>query len=769
MRHSILFGEAVNKSGGASARKILDSNFLARDGLKTTAEYLFHLLRDFDLTPGQDEVVIHLGNFLDSNSHDVFLLKGHAGTGKTFLIHALVKLLQAQRRTYALSAPTGRAAKVIQEKTQADASTIHGMIYDFDKIDEHKTEGVEGSETYKLIVRMSVNDAPADTVFITDEASLISDQYSEAEFFQFGSGHVLRDLMYFVNFDNNEHRKKLILIGDDAQLPPVGMTFSPALSKGYLVENFGVRVFEYELSDVVRQKADSGILRNVQPLRESLKRGVFNKLAFDTKLADVDRVSIEQVVSTFLEASGNRVNNSSVVITRSNAEAGMFNRSIRERLFLNQPEAAPGDKLMVVKNTKVSGIRIANGDFAFVRSISDDRKVRRVTLRRKNEKTAAVEEVPVELSFREAELGLRLVDGSAVFVTTNILENLLYEDRPQLSSDENKALYVDCCQRYAKLRKDPHAFRQALMNDPFFNALRVKFGYAITCHKAQGSEWDTAIVSCNSLGNPLAADNFRWLYTACTRAKSQLFLLDPPRIEVGSGIKPAGVAPGLLGAPKNSANLATPAQKRLPTAVFEVNVPVPSDLATLVDFREVIRRRVEALLRGAAIEIEGIEHNQYQEAYFFRHGESQARINICYNGKLKITRVIAAQSSGLTELLMAELSVMVGESCAAPPASNPGGAPSNGVQGANFTHQFLEEFDHKLSNLLHARAIEIVGLEQKQWFQRYSFQRNGEHASVDIYYNGKHVFTKCQPVGHVREPSVLLRDLIEILTVEMST
>ncbi|MEZ5721682.1 MAG: hypothetical protein R3D59_08440 [Paracoccaceae bacterium] len=242
---------------------------------------------------------------------------------------------------------------------------------------------------------------------------------------------MLRDLMHFVNFDNNKHRKKLILIGDDAQLPPVGMSFSPALSIDYLAENFGVRVFDYELTDVVRQKTDSGILRNVQPLRESLKSGVFNKLAFDAEPPDVDRIKMDQVVSTFLEASDNRVNNTSVVITRSNAEAGMFNRSIRERLFLGHPEAAAGDKLMVVKNTKVEGIRIANWDFAFVRSISDNRKVRRVTLRRKNEVTGAVEEILVELSFREAELGLRLIDGSAVFVTTNILENLLYEDRPQ--------------------------------------------------------------------------------------------------------------------------------------------------------------------------------------------------------------------------------------------------------------------------------------------------------------------------------------------------
>lgn len=766
---SLAFRKSVVHNNGAPARTHMDTNFPASEGSTNTVEYLFYLLRDFDLTPGQAEVVLHLGNFLDSDTHDVFLLKGHAGTGKTFLIDALIKLLKAQRRAHALSAPTGRAAKVIQEKTHADAQTIHGMIYDFDKIEEHKTEGVEGSETYKLIVSLSANNAPADTVFITDEASLISDQYSEAEFFQFGSGYVLRDLMHFVNFDNNKHRKKLILIGDDAQLPPVGMSFSPALSADYLVKNFGVRVFEYELSDVVRQKADSGILKNVRPLRESLKNGVFNKLAFDTEPADVDRISLDQVVSTFLEASGNRVNSASVVITKSNAEAGMFNRSIRERLFLGQPEAASGDKLMVVKNAKVAGIRIANGDFAIIRSISDDRKVRWVTLRRKNEETGVVEEIPVELSFREAELGLRLTDGSAIFITTHILENLLYEDRAQLSSDESKALYVDFCQRYSDLRKDPQAFRQALMDDPFFNALRVKFGYAITCHKAQGSEWDTAIVSCTSFGNPLAADNFRWLYTACTRAKLRLFLLDPPRIEVGSGIKSAGLAPGLVGVPAYPGTIeATEAARRL--AAAEPESPISSDPVrpAPVDFREVIRQRTEVLLAGAGIEIEGIDHNQYQEAYFLCRGESQTRINICYNGKLKITRVIAAQSDEMTDLVIAKLSHMVGESCAVLPTSKPADVAAGGAQEPSFAHPFLEAFHYKLSSRMQVHSIDVAALEQKQWFQRYSFQRLGENAAVDIYYNGKHVFTKCQPVGHVHQPSALLRDVIEILTVEMS-
>lgn len=742
---------------------------MSQTASSSSAAHLFEILRDFDLTAGQSDVVIQLGNFLDGDDHDVFLLKGHAGTGKTFLIDALIKLLDAQRRVAVLSAPTGRAARVIQEKTGAGATTIHGMIYDFDKIEEQKAEGVEGSETYKLIVSLSVNDAPADAVFITDEASLVSDQYSEAEFFQCGSGYVLRDLMHFINFDNNTHRKKLILIGDDAQLPPVGMSFSPALSADYLAKNFGVRVHEYELTDVVRQKSDSGILKNVQPLRDCLKRGVFSKLAFETDTADVDRITMDQVVSTYLEASEHRVNNKAVVITRSNSDAGMFNRSIRERLFPSQPEAAPGDKLMVVKNTKIAGIRIANGDFAMVRAISGDRKVRAITLRRKNDETGAVEEIFVELSFREAELGLRMIDGSVVFITTNIIENLLYEDRPQLSSDEHKALYVDFCQRYADIRKDPEAFRLALMSDPYFNALRVKFGYALTCHKAQGSEWETAIVSCAAMGNPLAADNFRWLYTALTRARSRLFLLDPPKIEVGAGIKPAGLNPGLLIAASPHSPLAAPTGPAQLQPLATPALAAPTGGQAPGDFREVIHEQVKTLLAGTGIEIESIDHNQYQEAYYFRREENQARINICYNGKLKITRVIAAQSGELTDALMAALSAMIGTSCAAPPQAAPTAAPAGTpTRSFSFDLPFLAEFHDRLSRLMQSHGIVIAGLDQKQWFQRYSFQRAGEHAAVDIYYNGKHVFTKCQPVGHVPEPSALLRDVIEILAVGMN-
>lgn len=739
--------------------------------LSSSAAHLFELLAGFTLTPGQNAAVLALGEFLDEDEHDVFLLKGYAGTGKTFLIDALVKLLRHQRRSAFLSAPTGRAARIITEKTGQTATTIHSLIYDFDDIEELKTEGVEGSETYKVIVSLGVNDAPIDSVFVTDEASLISDQYSDAEFFQFGSGFLLRDLMHFINFDNNRHRKKLILIGDDAQLPPVGMSFSPALSPDYLRKAFGVRIREIELSDVVRQKAESGILKNVQPLRQSLKSDTFSKLSFETSLPDVSEIALPDLVPTFLASCNYKVNNRAVVITRSNAEAGRFNRSIREQLFPGMPEAAAGDKLMVVKNTKIQGLRISNGDFALVRSVSDERKTRTVRIRRKNEETSQVEEISVELAFREVEIGLRLIDGSAAFLTANIIENLLYADGPQLTSDEHKALYIDFKQRHGHLRRDRAAFSQAMLEDPYFNALRVKFGYALTCHKAQGSEWETAFVSCACLGNPLSRDNFRWLYTALTRARSRLYLLDPPRLAVGSGIKVAGgLGHGFFAAPQEFPIEKASSVGSRPSGAETLLAPT-DDVAQAPSggISQAMFNAVREALAGTDFAIEALEHYQYQEAYFIRRGTERARINISYNGRGRIARVLAVRDDDISADLVAALSGLVGEPLLVAPSAG-SEAPSAAVHrpGPRFVHPFLEEFHIKLLALTQPHGIEVTGLDQKQWCQRYSFQSGGQQTQVDVFYNGRNVFAKCQPVGHVAEPSALLRKVMEILTVEMS-
>ena len=213
---------------------------------------------EYNLTDGQRSLVDKLELFLSSREESVFLLKGYAGTGKTFITKGLTEYFRAVGRNYVLAAPTGKASKVIAKKTQSPAYTIHKTIYSFKDISEYKEDNLDGSETFKFYAQLAVNEMSADTVYIVDESSMIADVYHEEEFFRFGTGYLLRDFFKFVNLDHNDHSKKVIFIGDDAQLPPVGMNFSPALDQKYLSREHNIKSTLFELTEVVRQKSDSG-------------------------------------------------------------------------------------------------------------------------------------------------------------------------------------------------------------------------------------------------------------------------------------------------------------------------------------------------------------------------------------------------------------------------------------------------------------------------------------------------------------------------------
>lgn len=284
----------------------------------------------YTLTSGQAELVNQIERFLGSRTESVFLLKGYAGTGKTFITKGLTEYFRAIGRNYVLAAPTGKASKVIASKTQSPAYTLHKTLYAFDDMAEYLDEDTAGTETFKFYAKLAVNTLSVDTVYIVDEASMVADIYQEAEFFRFGSGYLLADLFEFVNLDHNDHSKKVIFIGDDAQLPPVGMNFSPALDAEYLLRHHRVRCSEYELSEVVRQKAHSGILANAQPLRSSLQSKVFNRLTIDLAYPDVEKVEHQALLQRYLDSCGGKINGESIVIAHSNADVGDYNRLIRE-------------------------------------------------------------------------------------------------------------------------------------------------------------------------------------------------------------------------------------------------------------------------------------------------------------------------------------------------------------------------------------------------------------------------------------------------------
>lgn len=692
------------------------------------------------LSDDQSACLDHLQAFLSDPERRVFLLKGYAGTGKTFLAKGITEFLAAQGRAFRLAAPTGRAAKIISEKTGRDARTAHSLIYNFGDLREYAAEDDElGSETFKFYAEIASNQDQANTVYIVDEASLLSDVYSESEFFRSGTGYVLRDLISYVGFDHGETDKKIIFVGDPAQLPPVGMSTSPALDVGYLRQHFGLKAVEYELKEVLRQKAHSGVIRNVMPLRESLSTGSFSSLGFSFD-DDVQRLRTDEVLPSYMDARAAAGPTAPIVITRSNSEAAGFNRAIRDALFPGREFVVSGDRLIVAANAIVDGAFLANGEFVNVVDAEAAVERRVVTLRQRNEESGEVEVLDVALVFRDVRLAVGSGDcGEAVFAT-KILDDHLHDGRAGLDAPQQRALYVDFLKRYPDLKKgsDRERISQILRQDPYFNALRVRFGYAVTCHRAQGGEWEHVFVSCPSGQNPRTADYFRWLYTAMSRSSSKLYLVDPPEIR----LKVVGI----------------PVQ-----AVDDVNMTA----SPLDAFRTSVLSRVRSATEGMGIVIDDVAHHQYQEAFYFRRDDTTARVNISYNGRFAITAVAVQPGGPLNEQLGELLRPLVGQ--VADPSAQ-GAGRMDGIGSGVPNRPFLKAFHDRLVPLLEAREIKVADLKEQAWSQRYTFARETERAVVDVFYDGRDRLTKCMPVLGKRFSAPggkLLPEVLEILIGEV--
>ena len=712
----------------------------------------------YSLTDGQQELVQSLERFLDGRTESVFLLKGYAGTGKTFITKGLTEYFRAIGRNYVLAAPTGKASKVIASKTKSPAYTIHKTIYSFIDIAEYRDGDTDGSETFKFYAQLAVNSLSADTVYIVDEASMIPDIYQEAEFFRFGTGYLLADFLKFVNLDHNDHSKKVIFIGDDAQLPPVGMNFSPALDAGYLYREHRARSTGFELSEVVRQKSESGVIANAIPLRKALQDKSFNQLTVDFGHPDVRKVEHADLMDRYLESCGGKINGESIVIAHSNSDVGDYNRRIREHFFPGCPEVEPGDKVMAVCNSDAYGIFISNGDFGLIRQVLSGSEKRTVTLKRKSTDTGELEEIPVSLLFKDVVVGFKDLEGISHFFKAKIIEDLLYSKEIALSSDQHKALYLDFCIRNKNLKKQSTEFKHTLKTDPYFNALRLKFGYAITCHKAQGSEWNNVFVKCKSHQSQLTADYFRWLYTAITRTAKNLYLLDPPDIRPWSGIKMVpNPALEMLGAAKTAE--ARPVVPVPPPQPAPASSPrdsgafgIPESATVLLSLLAEVRR----LTDGKGITIEEVLHNQWQESYHFKRGAESARVDISYTSKNKISAVASRGLEGLGSELADLLSPLKGRPLLA------GGGSA--IADVSFPKQFLNDFHEKVLGLCGASGITVQNVIEQQWSLRYSFAKDGAVAVYDVFYNGKDQIKKCQQVVTACSPGPLAGAVGQLLT-----
>ena len=425
----------------------------------------------------------------------LYLLKGYAGTGKSPLIGHLVKLLSMANYKAVLMAPTGRAAKVIANYSDKKAFTIHKQIY-FTKTE--KGSGVQ----FVLKPNKYRN-----TLFIVDEASMIGDDRQSAKLFENGS--LLDDLMQYVDAGTN---CKLLLVGDPAQLPPVHLTISPALDGEYLENKFNKEVIEWELKEVVRQQQDSGILANATQLRLQMNEEHLDSFLFDLTIAnDVQRLQDgNEILELLDDALRNGGLEETVFIVRSNKRANLYNQQIRGRILFLEADLSVGDQLMVVKNNyfwlepESDPGFIANGDLVKVLRIFSHHEL---------------------YNFKFAKVEVQLVDypDEKPFETVVLLDTLSSES-PSLTYEEGNQLYQAVQEDYQHLSTKYKRFL-AVKNNPYFNALQVKYSYAITCHKSQGGQWENVFIEQPYLPDGLDLSYFRWLYTALTRAQTNLYLV----------------------------------------------------------------------------------------------------------------------------------------------------------------------------------------------------------------------------------------------------
>jgi exodeoxyribonuclease-5 len=446
-------------------------------------------------TGEQGKLIDILAEFTNNNvGKEILVIRGYAGTGKTTMVSAYIKALSKLNIKVALLAPTGRAAKVLAGYSDTVVTTIHKKIY-------RQKSSKDAFGQFALDRNLHAN-----TIFIVDEASLISEHQQETSVF--GSGNLLNDLISYVYNDKN---CKLIMVGDTAQLPPVGFTMSQSMNKSFL-ETFSLKVVDHELKEVVRQVNESGILFNASALRELIVNEDSSRPKFSINgFTDIKRISGSELLDNISEAYRKYGKEDTIVICRSNKTANSYNQGIRGKILSREEELSSGDMLMVVKNNyhwleqNEKADFIANGDII---------KVKRI---RKYEEL---------YGFKFANAEIVLPDYDHMEISVKLLVDTIYSESPALSTDDNKKLFYQVAEDYNDIQSQKKRY-DMVKGDPYFNALQVKFAYAVTCHKSQGGQWKAVFIDQGFIRDDLITMEYlKWLYTAITRATEIVYMVN---------------------------------------------------------------------------------------------------------------------------------------------------------------------------------------------------------------------------------------------------
>jgi len=472
-----------------------------------------------NLSPLQQEAFDQIKEFVSTENDQIFILKGYAGTGKTFLIKTLTDHFEHKDINYILCAPTGKAARILSNKCNMEARTLHSLIYAYDD----KTNLLSDQSNLNFLLKRSQDE---ETVFIVDEASMITDITGEENFLKFGSGSLLIDFFDFIEINEASSKNKVIFVGDPAQLPPISSSFSPALSAQYLSDKFGLECTEFTLTDIFRQAEDSGILINAFNIRERIESNCFDNFNL-TENNNVKKINaafdfrINMIMNAMKRGS-------TMMITYTNNLAHKYNHALRTKIFDVKDSFTdilrPGERLLI--NTNNQFYDLSNGDIIEVVAINSN-------IEKQTIDNIVLEFINVTAKFAnytsgefECKLCLNLLRSQE--------RSLTYEERNSLFSFVKSTLDVPYPNPALKKKKRKEyeeklkQFKEALKESPYYNALQVKYGYAITGHKAQGGEWDTVFVDFSGFREIGTENFFRWAYTAITRAAKNLYIINTP-------------------------------------------------------------------------------------------------------------------------------------------------------------------------------------------------------------------------------------------------
>ncbi|MBD5357747.1 MAG: AAA family ATPase [Bacteroides sp.] len=673
----------------------------------------------FTLTKSQQSAVDVFRAFLKDTSQ-VLMLKGAAGTGKTTLVAEFLTIIANDKRGVTLMAPTGRAAYIIGNKTNRIATTIHKAIYalsNLSSISQNKESDDDGGLHARFAIRY--NDDPESTVYIVDEASMVSDAFSENEAFSFGSGRLLTDLFEFAR------GRKIVFVGDYAQLPPVGMNFSPALDKDYVEQTFDCKVTEIMLREVMRQKSGSVMLSNANKIRDCIEAKTF--IEFSLQKGDDSLPEDTDLLRPYYALSDTKPDRRSAIITYSNRQALQYNLAVRRHYFgEDAPRLMSGDLLMIARNNYAYEYELFNGNVVMVDSCASDNDMETRLVKVKLSKNRIEN---VELRFRKAVLRFN-AGGKAASINVRLLDNFLDDPNGALGGLIARALVVDFEKRLPNYIKDRlpqlrkmfrnhekltigdqeiyNSYLKSLLVDPYYNAVVCKYGYAMTCHKAQGGEWDNVFVDMCRYGGTSNEDYFRWAYTAITRASKKLWHYRSPDFNYISNIVVEPI--------QSSANIKV------------------STYSEGIDFCDARFSRIEALARNAGLSVSEDKSRQSQHWVTFTDNDGNSAVFILWYKNKGYSN-----KDGVHKFTNNEFAALCGQIVdkSYAPVSVPFSAPAR---------PFAEKLVDYVKSQLKELDIQLLNITQEQFQDVFHLKTDGI-AKVGLYYTDKGNYTYMKPIS----------------------